>query len=236
MGSTDLKVSTWPNLTERRWKSWKVRCWVHDFMYYCSKLSSLMNSWVFLWLSKVLHLKCSFFWLFLAVCCRCLLLWLAIGRGMFLWSKSLAQLILAKNLSHGAFIVCECFIISLYHFVFVLRSHVKVNCWFCGLNTRVLKQCRDGWICKHCEQYNGFKSVSWFASEVSIPHFNSIRHLSNTLSIFRMAIIIKTYQLSGTHLSMATILFAQDHYLWTNVPPMVYVMNAIEIKKWKLPN
>lgn len=37
------------------------------------------------------------------------------------------------------------------------RTHVKVNCWFCGLNNIVLKKCQDGWMCKHCEQYNGFK-------------------------------------------------------------------------------
>ncbi|KAE8739985.1 hypothetical protein FOCC_FOCC014501 [Frankliniella occidentalis] len=38
------------------------------------------------------------------------------------------------------------------------RSHLKVNCWFCGLNNVILQKCRDGWMCKHCEQYNGFKS------------------------------------------------------------------------------
>ncbi|KAK3927855.1 Transmembrane protein 201 [Frankliniella fusca] len=37
------------------------------------------------------------------------------------------------------------------------RSHMKVNCWFCGLNNFILKKCQDGWICKYCEQYNGFK-------------------------------------------------------------------------------
>uniref|UniRef100_A0A5S6QC09 Ima1_N domain-containing protein n=1 Tax=Trichuris muris TaxID=70415 RepID=A0A5S6QC09_TRIMR len=34
----------------------------------------------------------------------------------------------------------------------------KVQCWFCHAFTKVKWNCRNSWVCPHCEQYNGFNT------------------------------------------------------------------------------
>ncbi|KAK0079892.1 hypothetical protein PV325_000659 [Microctonus aethiopoides] len=36
------------------------------------------------------------------------------------------------------------------------RWRIKVNCWFCNINTKIYRQEIDWWQCPSCEQYNGF--------------------------------------------------------------------------------
>ncbi|XP_034242818.1 uncharacterized protein LOC117646157 [Thrips palmi] len=54
------------------------------------------------------------------------------------------------------------------------RTHIKVNCWFCGLNNTILRKCHDGWMCKHCEQYNGFKPDGDYNREIPAQYDSSL--------------------------------------------------------------
>lgn len=47
---------------------------------------------------------------------------------------------------------------------------MKVNCWFCGLNNIIHRKCHDGWMCKHCEQYNGFTPDGDYNREIPAQH------------------------------------------------------------------
>ncbi|XP_059613275.1 uncharacterized protein LOC132259593 [Phlebotomus argentipes] len=55
-------------------------------------------------------------------------------------------------------LVFSAILIVFSNLTFKLRKRfpIKVNCWFCNINTRVPYIQRNSWICKHCDQYNGF--------------------------------------------------------------------------------
>ncbi|XP_014205261.1 uncharacterized protein LOC106637117 [Copidosoma floridanum] len=52
---------------------------------------------------------------------------------------------------------------------FKLRNRwpVKVNCWFCNVNSKVPRWTLDWWLCNYCHQYNGFSKDGDYNYEIS---------------------------------------------------------------------
>eukprot|EP00743_Colponemidia_sp_Colp-15_P011191 GILK01012453.1.p1 GENE.GILK01012453.1~~GILK01012453.1.p1 ORF type:complete len:506 (+),score=83.12 GILK01012453.1:34-1551(+) len=50
----------------------------------------------------------------------------------------------------------------------IFRSpDVKVNCWFCNKDSKVVRHAYNSWICPHCDQYNGFTKDGNYNQDIS---------------------------------------------------------------------
>jgi len=59
------------------------------------------------------------------------------------------------------------------------RFPIRVNCWFCNRNDRIAYDLRNSFICKGCNQYNGFTTDGDYNREIPEQHFTKLNPVTN---------------------------------------------------------
>ncbi|EZA54783.1 hypothetical protein DMN91_007152 [Ooceraea biroi] len=54
-----------------------------------------------------------------------------------------------------------------------MRWPMKVNCWFCNEDAKILRQSLDWWLCPWCEQYNGFSKTGDYSFNIPEQYTSS---------------------------------------------------------------
>ena len=69
---------------------------------------------------------------------------------------------------------------------YMVHSELETVCWFCGQDAIIKLQDKDKWICKFCEQQNGFDDVGIYISIYNVCKLFSINkiYIRSLISIF----------------------------------------------------
>ncbi|XP_030753982.1 uncharacterized protein LOC115880826 [Sitophilus oryzae] len=79
------------------------------------------------------------------------------------------------------FLIVYAIILNIY-FINKNGFQIKVNCWFCNKNSKVLYANRNSFVCPFCTQYNGFNKEGDYNKVIQAQHNLSLNALNSNTS------------------------------------------------------